>query len=67
MLEIEAYFIIKGEMEANEYTPCDTELSNLELHIEKRNELRNYYRQVYAQKKLIGEIEMPILKTVTRK
>ena len=57
-------------MEANEYTPeikCDTELSNLELHIEKRNELRDYYRQVYAQKKLSGEIETPILKTVTRK
>ena len=57
-------------MEATEYTPeikCDTELSNFELHIEERNQLREYYREVYAQKKLSGEIEMPILKTATRK
>ena len=60
-------------MEATEYTPdveSDIELCNLELHIEERDKLRDYYRQVYSKKKLSGETKttpLPVLKTVTRK
>ena len=60
-------------MEATEYTPdieSDTELSKLELHIEERDRLRDYYRQVYSKKKFSGEAKiksLPTLKPVTRK
>ena len=60
-------------MEATKYTPdveSDIELSNLELHIEERDKLRDYYRQVYSKKKLSGETKiksLPTLKPVTRK
>ena len=60
-------------MEATEHTTdieSNIEPNNLKSHIEERDKLRDYYRQVYSKKKLSGEKKikpLPVLKPVTQK